>query len=97
MKINNVTEFATFISTHNLTNGESSLEQVIECLNTYKAACSCWKNEEKLEMYNNCNRIYYHAVKNVIPNLKRQFLAITEERQISFFNDAGQLIGIISH
>ena len=96
MDIRNVTQFATFISEHNLTNNDSSLKQVVECLNTYKAACACWKREDKLKIYDTCNRVYYHSVKHVVPRLKNQFLAATQERQIAFYDDHNQLIGIIS-
>ena len=96
MNIQNITEFATFISANNLVGNDSSLVQIIECLNTYKAACACWKKEDKMMMYDTCNRVYHHAVKHVVPRLKAQFLAATPERQISFYDDHNQLIGIIS-
>jgi len=96
MDIGNVTQFAAFISANNLINLDSSLSQVVRCMDTYNAACNCHKREDKLEIYASCNQTYYHAVKNVIPKLKTQFLATTQERQIAFYNDQHQLIGIMS-
>ena len=96
MNIKNVTEFATFISQHNLAALDSSLQQVVNCLNGYKAACSCWKAEDKAKVYDTCNRVYYHAVKHVVPKLKTSFFAVVPERQISFYNDNNQVIAIIS-
>jgi hypothetical protein len=96
MDIGNVIQFVSFINANNLINLDSSLSQVVRCMDTYSAACNCHKREDKLEIYATCNQTYYHAVKNVIPKLKPQFLATTSERQISFYNDQHQLIGTIS-
>jgi len=96
MNIRNVTEFAIFISDHQLVNNDSTLNQIIECVTTLRAACNCWKKEDKMKLIENCNRVYYHSVKHVVPRLKPQFLAATQERQIAFYNDSGQLIGLIS-
>ena len=96
MNIRNVTEFAAFISQHNLVQGDSTLQQVINCINTYKAACSCWKAEDKQKIYDSCNRVYFHAVKHIVTNLKASFFAVVPERQITFYNDNNQVIAIIS-
>lgn len=96
MNIRNTTEFATFISGNDLTNSDSSLIQLINCINTYKAGCDCWKKDEKLKLYNTCAQLYFHAVKHVLPKLKNEILAKTSERHIIFFSDQGHVIGSIS-
>jgi len=96
MDIQNVTQFSTFITDNNLVHADSSLSQIVTCMNTYRAACTCWKREDKLKIYSTCNQTYYHAIKHVVPKLKNQFLSKTQERQIAFYNDQNQLIGLIS-
>lgn len=97
MNIANVTEFAAFVGNNNLMGLDSSLAQVIQCINNYKSACNCWKREDKQKLYNNCNAIYYNCVKMVIPRLKKEFMSKTTDRQISFYGENSQLIGIVSH
>lgn len=96
MNIQNITQFASFISDHDLVKLDSTLLQIINCLNTYKSACSCYKSEDKLNLYNSCNAAYMVAVKTIVPKFKFEFLSKTYERQISFLNDKGHIIGIIS-
>ncbi len=96
MNIKNATEFAMFVSKYNLVQEDSTLQQILNCINSYSAACSCWKAEEKAKMYETCNRIYYHAVKHVVPKLKTSFFAVIPDRQITFYNDSNQIIAIVS-
>jgi hypothetical protein len=96
MDIRNVTQFVNFLEGNGITRMDSSFLQVIQCIQNYTAACSCYKREDKVKIYNMCNGVYHNAVRNVIPRLKHEFLSKISERQISFYNDNGQLIGIIS-
>ena len=96
MDIHNVTEFTNFISSNNLIIGDSTLKQVVDCINNYRAACVCYKVDDKKGIYDSCNRLYKHIVKQIVPRLKSEFLSKTSERQISFYDDQNQLIAIVS-
>ena len=96
MDIHNVTEFANFVITNNLISGDSTLKQVADCITNYRAACACYKVEDKKKIYESCNRLYHHTVKHIVPRLKSEFLSKTSERQISFYDDQNQLIAIVS-
>jgi len=95
MEIRNVTQFANFISAGNLQGLDMNLQQIIYCVNDYAAACNCHRGENKRKKYDECTRIYAEAVKNILPKFKNDFLSKTSERQISFFLDNGNIIGII--
>jgi len=96
MNIANVTQFVSFIDSNNLTILDTGLLQVVQCLHTYKSACDCYKNEQKQNIYNQCNAAYRNAVLEIVPRLKTQFLSKTPERQIAFHDDRGGVIAIIS-
>ena len=92
MDIRNVTQFANFVNSTHLVGLDASFLQIVQCLNGYNAACNCYKKEDKLNMYAKCNAAYHQAVKHVVPKLRHEFLSKTGERNISFYNDQGQLI-----
>jgi len=96
MEIPNVTAFCRFVSDSGLAQKDSRLQQVIYCLNNYSAACNCYKREDKLNQYTQCNRLYREAVAHAVQKMKAEFLSKTQERQISFKVDGRELIGIIS-
>ena len=52
MEIRNVTQFANFISCYGFAGLDGSFQQVITCVNTYKASCNCYKAEDKQTLYN---------------------------------------------
>ena len=95
MNIQNVTQFVNFIVTNNLVNLDSSFLQLTQCLERYSAACNCYKTEDKVKIYNTCNGVYINSIQNVVPRLKHQIMAKTSERQISFYNDSGVIIGVL--
>jgi len=96
MDIRNVTQFANFVSSTNLVGLDTSFLQIVQCLSGYSAACNCYKKEDKLNMYVKCNKAYHQAVKHVVPKFRHEFLSQTGERQISFYNDQGQLISVMT-
>jgi len=96
MNISNITQFVSFISDNNLTSLDSSLQQVQQCFHSYATACSCYNQEDKIRLYNSCNKAYIQAVSHVIPRFRNEFLSKTTERQISFYSENGQLLFILS-
>ncbi len=96
MDIRNVTQFAQFLSANNLTRLDPSFQQTVQCINNYAAACNCSKREDKLTTYTVCNKLYQDSARQIVGRFKNELLATTEERQISFYTENGQLIVIVS-
>ncbi len=96
MEINSPTEFARFLSTHELVQIDPIFNQLVNCINNYSAACNCSKSEDKAKIYGTCIKMYFDAVRNSVSKLKHIFLSKTEERQITFRSEQGQIILIVS-
>lgn len=96
MEINSPTEFARFISTHGLVQLDQTFIQLVSCINNYGASCNCSKSNEKDKLYGVCVKMYHNGVRNIVPKLKHEFLSKTDERQITFRSEQGQVILIIS-
>ena len=97
MTIKGAIQFSDFVSAHGLADQDSLFRQIVNCTNNFKAACNCYNKEDKLRMYDTCNRLYSEAVRNVIPKLKMVVLSKIPERQISFYYDRGDLIKLITY
>lgn len=96
MEIKNVTQFCNFIKSNNLTALDSVFSQIITCINNYAASCNCHKVQDKQKIYDNCNRLYTDAVRNIVPKFKNVILPKIPEGRISFYVDNGGLISILS-
>jgi len=96
MNIRGPFEFASFLSANSLQDKESIFIQLTNCVNNFRAACNCYKKEDKDRMYNICTRLYQEAVKHIVPRMKDVFLSKTPERQISFYTENGDLLRIVS-
>ncbi len=96
MKIQGPIEFVAFISVNALEGKDSLFTQLVNCVANFRAACNCYKKEDKLKMWRTCNGLYNNSVTHVVPKLKDAFLSKTQERQISFYSEHGDLLRIIS-
>ena len=95
MNIRNVTEFVNFSSSNNLTSLDASFAQIIQCIEKYKYKCSCYNNQDKINQYNECNRLYSNIVLSILPRFKSQIFSKVGDLQIYFY-DGNRLIGILS-
>ena len=96
MEIHNVTQFANFISTNDLVKLDIVLLHTVQCVNTFTAACNCYKAEDKAKIYAACTRMYSEAAKSASIRFKNEFLSKTSDRQITFYTEQGSLIAIMS-
>lgn len=96
MTIGNVTQFASFLSSNGLTNLDPAFVQVVHCINEYSTACNCYKVEDKNKMYAICNKTYRYAACNIVPKYKNAILQHVQDGRITFLNDNGSLITIVS-
>lgn len=96
MEIRNVTQFADFLSSSRLREKDTIFTQTVNCVNNYRAACNCYKKEDKITLYNQCNKLYGDAVKFIIPKFKNEILSKIPDRQISFYDEGGHLLMIVS-
>ena len=64
MEIRNVTQFASFISSNGFNNLDGIFIQIIQCVNTYSAACNCYKVEDKRKIYSMCCKLYLRLYHN---------------------------------
>lgn len=96
MIISNVTQFANFISSNGFTNLDGTFVQLIQCINTYSAACNCYKVEDKRKMYGACCKLYMDSIHHVVPKLKNAILHNIPEGKITFLSDNGSVIGTVS-
>jgi len=95
MKVNNVTEFLNFANSNGFTSLDASFSQLNQCLEKYKYKCSCYSNQDKINQYNECNRIYMNIVLSVLPRFKSIILSKVGDLYIHFY-DGSRLIGVIS-
>jgi len=94
MDIKNVTEFRNFVSSNGLANSSPEVTAAILCVMDYERGCSCWKNDERKKIYNNCKILYSRAVSVVVRNLRHQFISKTADQIMTFYQD-GISIGSI--
>ena len=95
MRINNVTEFVNFSNSNGLAALDVSFSQINQCLDTYKYKCNCYSKQDKINQYNECNRIYSNIVLTVMPKLKAKIFSKVGDMQIYCY-DGSRLIGVIS-
>jgi len=95
MRINNVTEFVNFSNSNGLAALDASFAQIIQCIEKYKYKCSCYNNQDKINQYNECNRLYSNIVLSILPRFKSQIFSKVGDMQI-YFHDGSLLIGILS-
>lgn len=95
MEIRNVTQFSNFITTNGIINLDSIFHQIVMCIDKYSSACNCHNANEKLQMYNNCNKLYLDAIRHIVPILKSSILSKVSGRRIMFYIDNGTLISIV--
>lgn len=96
MDINNVTQFANFLTINDLANLDGTFSHIVQCINNYATTCNCNKSNDKLRLYTTCNRLYMDATRYCVPKHKNAFLSKTSERQINFKLDNGSVIITIS-
>lgn len=96
MDINNVTQFANFLTANDLVKLDGTFLQIVQCINNYSTACNCNKSNDKLRLYTTCNMLYMNAAKHCVPKFKNVFLSKTSERQLNFKTDNGSVIIIMS-
>ncbi len=91
-------DFVNFLSANGLADKDSLFTQMVNCVNNFRAACNCYKKEDKLKMWKTCGSLFNNAVAHVVPKWKEEFLSKTTERQIIFYTEHGDLLlRIISH
>lgn len=88
--------FADYLSANGMTTKESSFIQLFNCVNNFRAACNCYKKEDKQRMSDTCNRIYMDCVRHVVPRFTNDFLNKTPDRQLKFYTNTGDLLRIVS-
>lgn len=96
MQINNVTQFVNFLSSNSFQDLDTMFIQTIQCVSKYSSTCSCYKAEDKMKMYNLCCKLYLDSVVHVIPKFKNIILQKIPEGKITFLNDNGSVIAIVS-
>src|ERR1041385_7578452 len=96
MEFRNPTEFARFLSSHELTRLDRSFLQMVNCINSYSSACNCHNRETKIQLYQSCNKLYQDLALHLVNKFKNEFLSKITDRQISFYTEQGQLISIVS-
>lgn len=95
MRIDNVTQFLNFANSNSAISSDPSISQLNHCLEKYKYKCSCYSNQDKINQYNECNRIYQSIVLSTIPRLKREIFSKVGDMSVYFY-DGSRLIGVIS-
>ena len=95
VKIENLTVFNNFIKGNGFTSLDSSLIQLNHCLEKHAVKCSCYKREDKIKSYNQCNELYYRIIATIIPKFKIAIFNKIGDRSIYFY-DNNRLIGSIS-
>ena len=96
MDINNVTQFASFLSSNGFTSLDSAFLQIIQCVNRFSSACNCYKIADKRKMYDTCCKLYTDAVIHAVPKYKNAILQKVPEGRLTFHSDNGSLIAIVS-
>ena len=96
MNIANATEFNNFIKSNEFFNADPVFGQLNQCLDTYLHKCNCYNKQDKIDMYNKCNSLYYSIISGTMPKLKSKILAKIGDRMIYFY-DNNRLIGSIGH
>lgn len=96
MEIRNATQFANFIESNGLQTLDGGFVQAVQCVKNYSAACNCYKVEDKRRIYDMCCKLYMNLVTNLVPKFKNVILQKIPEGRISFYNDNGGLIAIVS-
>lgn len=95
MTIENATQFANFISKTGISNVDSAFQQIVTCINNYRASCNCYKSSDKTKIYSECNRLYHLLVTHNIYRVKREIFSKTSDGEIVFKNDNGSIISIV--
>lgn len=96
MDIQNATQFASFISNSGLADLDNTFNQLVTCMWDYLRHCNCHKREDKTRIYARCNRLYEVGAKLASGRFANEFLAKTGDHRITCYNDAGQIIAIVS-
>lgn len=96
MEIHNPTQFASFVSSNGLTGLDELFNQVVICIGDYSRQCNCHRQNDKVRIYQNCNKLYSAAAMIAGTRLKGEFLNKTSDRQIAFYSENGTLIAIAS-
>jgi hypothetical protein len=96
MEIRNVTQFANFLESNGLQTLDGGFVQTIACVKNFSVACNCYKVEDKQKIYKICCNLYINSVTQLVPKFKNAILQKIPEGRISFYNDNGGLIAIVS-
>lgn len=96
MDIRSPSDLAQFVSVNDLSRLDGGFVQLINCVNNYRAACNCYKQEDKNKTYEVCTKMYINLAKHIVNRFKTEFLSKTTDRQISLYTENGQLITIVS-
>lgn len=95
MRINNIGEFKTFLTSNNLGDIDSSVADFIACVVQYSLFCSC-KKTQKAQKHEICNQQYIHVVSNVISSKKDLLFAKIPDESIEFYYNQSYHIITIS-
>jgi len=96
MNIRGPSEFSEWLSSVGLSHRDNVFTQLFNCIHNFRAACSCYKKEDKMKMYDTCKKLYRDAIMHVVPKLKGELLSKTQERSINFYDENGTLLRIVS-